>query len=123
MSGLRRSNPTDTDPQPGDTYVILETDVEPLVERMNILGLGFLKAVQGSMLRQVIKADFIGGCLEFIVGGGPSVRGPKGTLTAKLNEVTEETAGKLTAKTEHCTPAKTQEVRRRLQMTDVPSTV
>jgi hypothetical protein len=69
----------DVMPLPGDTLVTLtvEPGEHPLEERVHLLGYAFIKAVQGTMLKQVLRYDLIEGCIQFVVAGdaNPPVRG------------------------------------------------
>lgn len=78
----------------GDTFVTLECDSNLSLEsRVDLLAFAFAKIVQGSVLRKVVKWDLLGGCVQFIVGGGSmnawehNSPGPRGLVVAKLEDV------------------------------------
>jgi len=75
----------DTEPRTGDTYVQLRCDPEqPLEKRIDLLSYAFAKTVQGAHLKTIMKWDMVEGVIEFVVGGGPNVPGPRGRLVVDL---------------------------------------
>jgi hypothetical protein len=77
----------ETVPRDGDTLVTLTCDKsKPLDERMYLLSYAFAKAVQGSVLRQVVLFDLVNGRVQFIVGDTAAVRGLHGELHLALEE-------------------------------------
>ena len=73
-------------PRNGDTLVTLRCQKDrPLEERMELLSYAFAKLVQGAILRQVVKWDLRNGEIKFIVGEGPALPPPRGTLVTILD--------------------------------------
>lgn len=83
-----RREPDTSQPREGDTLVTLTCDgTLPLEKRMDLLTYAFAKAIQGAILRVIIKWDIANGCLKFIVGEGANIPGPRGRVEVILDDV------------------------------------
>lgn len=70
-----------------DTQVTLSVDPElKLEERIDLLSYAFAKTVQGATLKKICKWDVANGCVQFIVSGGPYIPGPRGRISALLED-------------------------------------
>jgi hypothetical protein len=86
-----KREPDTTTPRAGDTLVTLTCDGSlPLEKRMDLLTYAFAKAVQGAVLRVILRWDIANGCLKFIVGEGAARPGPRGQVEINLADVDDE---------------------------------
>jgi hypothetical protein len=73
--------------------VTLSVDPEIILEdRLDLLTYAFAKTVQGASLKKICSWDIAQGVIKFIVSGGPNVPGPRGFLTALLEDAGVEHA-------------------------------
>ena len=63
-----------------------------LEERIDLLTYAFAKTVQGASLKKICDWNVARGVIKFIVSGGPNVPGPRGQLTALLEDAGVEHA-------------------------------
>lgn len=76
-----------------DTLVTLSVDPEiKLEERIDLLTYAFAKWVQGATLKRICSWDIANGVIKFIVGDGPYVPGPRGTVCSELSDAGVEHA-------------------------------
>lgn len=84
MKLFQRFREPDLMPAPGDTVVTLTVDPsQPFEQRINLLSYAFVKVVQGSCLKQVLRYDLKNGVVRFIVSG-PVCPEPRGHIEAEV---------------------------------------
>lgn len=67
-----------------DTIICITCDADiPLEQRLNLLAYVFAKAVQGEVLKRVLKWDLANGCIKFMVAGDEYFDHPRGKVTVE----------------------------------------
>src|SRR6059058_7011 len=67
-----------------DTLISISCDSTlPLERRLNLLAFVFAKAVQGEILRRVLKWDLTNGCIKFVVAGHSDFDHPRGKVVVE----------------------------------------
>lgn len=67
-----------------DTYIRITCDADlPLENRINLLAYVFAKAVQGEVLRRIIKWDLSNGCVQFVIAANHEWDHPRGKVSVE----------------------------------------